>query len=138
LELRSRGVWTEEVPLVSSSNDGPPPVKRRRVQGHRPSGVEVDEVDLSTETEGEEDGMKSKHDPERHLRKQRQPSPSAISVASTTSADSVDQTDVIKVAKLEWLDRSLQAGELVPIDPFVVYQACKTENPTPAKAATTA
>lgn len=138
LELRSRGVWTEEVPLVSSSGDGPPPVKRRRVQGHRPPGLEVDQVDLSTETEGEEDGMKSKHDPGRHLRKQKSPSPSAISVASTASADSVDQTDVIKVAKLEWLDRSLQAGELVPIDPFVVYQARKTANPVSTKATTTA
>lgn len=141
LELRSRGVWTEEVPVVSSSGGGPSPVKRRRVQGHRPSGLQVDEVDLSTETEGEEDGMKSKHDPGRHLRKQKSPSPSAISVASTAStasADSVDQTDVIIVAKLEWLDKSLQARELVPIDPFVVYQARKTEKPTSTKAATTA
>lgn len=76
LELRSRGVWTEEVsgsgsvsaPLRTSPE---PPVKRRRVdvvQQGKPRGAQLEDIDLGTETEDEEDGMRSLHDTRGHLR----------------------------------------------------------------------
>lgn len=130
LELRSRGVWTEEVPAEVQDEA---PVKRRRVQ----PDSQLDDGDLSTESEGEEDGVKSQHNPGRHLRK-RSPSVGAVSVISTLSGNSEQQKDVIKVVKLQWLENSLKAHELLPINSYIVYQARIIENPTAAKPITTA
>ena len=136
LELRARGVWTEEVDVASLAStreeSGEPAVKRRRVQR---STVPVDEIDLSTESEGEGDGVKSQHDPERHLRSQR-----SVSVASSSemAGSSTQETDVIQVVKLAWLEQSLEAQELVPMDPFLVYQARICESPTPNAASSMA
>lgn len=135
LELRSRGVWTEEVDVPSVSRDEgshESPVKRRRVQG---STTHAEEVDLSTESEGEEDGMKTQHDPGKHLRRQR--SVSVTSSDSATGSSKQQPTDMIKVVKLEWLEKSLVARELVPTDPFLVYHARISENSTPTKTAST-
>lgn len=128
LELRARGVWTEEVDGASAATrgeSGEPAVKRRRVQG---STVPVEEIDLSTESEGEEDGVRSQHDPDRHLRRQRSVS---VGSSSAMAGSSTQPTDVIKVIKLAWLEQSLEAQELVPMDPFLVYQARICENPIP-------
>lgn len=127
LELRARGLWTEEVndvALTSTREEpGEPAVKRRRVQE---SAVPVEEIDLSTESEEEEDGVRSQHDPERHLQRRQR----SVSVYSSV----VEQTDIIKVVKLAWLEQSLEAHELVPMDPFVVYQARICENQVPKTA----
>ncbi|KAI9927665.1 hypothetical protein AWENTII_006506 [Aspergillus wentii] len=115
LELRSRGVWTEEAALPSSPE---PPSKRRRI-GHSQeerSAAGPEGGGLSTETESEEDGAKSQHDLSKHLRKPK-------------SLPFHDQSVDIKVVKLEWLDRSIETEELLPIDPFIVYQARKIEPP---------
>lgn len=109
LELRSRGVWTEEIGPVERPVE--PAVKRRRMEVEEKSDV----IDLCTETEDEEDGMTGQHHPANHLRRPSLPRPD-------------EQVDV-KVVKLEWLDRSLEAAELVPIPPFVVYQARKIDPP---------
>ena len=138
LELRSRGVWTEEVDVPSAStSEGPrePAVKRRRVQG--PS-THTDEVDLSTESEEEEDGVKSQHDPGKHLRRQRSVSVTSSNPAAVSSEQQQQADTTIRVVKLEWLEKSLEAGELASIDPFLVYHACISENSTPTKAASTA
>lgn len=104
LELRARGIWTEEVLSVE------PPVKRRKVERVLPQEV-PGVVDLCTETEEEEDGMTGRHHSGNHLR--RPP---------------LSEGD-IKVVKLEWLEKSLEDGELAPIPPFVVYQARKIAPP---------
>lgn len=135
LELRSKGVWTEEVdvPSVSRDESSPEPaVKRRRVQG---STTHAEKVDLSTESEGEEDGVKTQHDPGKHLRRRR--SVSVTSSNSATGSSKQQPTDIIKVVKLEWLEKSLEARELVSTDPFLVYHARISENPTPTKTAST-
>lgn len=52
LELRSRGLWTEELPIT----DAKPPKKRRRVDNIKSATSKVEDpivVDLSTESEGE-------------------------------------------------------------------------------------
>jgi DNA polymerase IV len=115
LELRSRGLWTEEIPLQTATSE--PPTKRRRIHGETQARVE--EVDLSTETEGEEDGVRSKHDSRRHLKKP----PSAAGLP--------DAADTISVAKLEWFTQCLSSNALLPIGPYIVYQARKTARPPP-------
>lgn len=124
LELRARGVWTVEVGFDDKAVGDRRPVKRRRVQD-----PQVEKVDLSTETEGEEDGVRSRHDPGRHLRG-RSASPDGISDASQSS-DGSEQADIISVVKLEWLDRVLETRELVPMEPFVVYQGRIVEKTAP-------
>lgn len=145
LELRSRGVWTEEVsgsgsvsaPLRTSLE---PPVKRRRVdvvQQGKPRGAQLEDIDLGTETEDEEDGMRSLHDTRGHLRRPRSVSPDTASVASTpsltssvaTALEDHEQADVVTVVKLDWLSEVLRTGTLVPLDPFVVYRGRRTAQP---------
>ena len=132
LELRARGVWTEEVVSVDEEE---PPVKRRRVSV---GGDNVDRKDdelqdgeLNTESEGEEDGAESQHT-RKHLRRR------SVSVASSSTAGSERVKDVIKVVKLQWLEKSMEAQELLPMDPYIVYQARIVEAPTTAKPTTTA
>ena len=134
LELRGRGVLTEE---VSASGEGEgdrePPVKRRRVGNHDEDGNGVGQLqdgDVSTESEGEEDGMESQHNPGRHLRKK------SVSVASTSTAGSEQGKNVIKIVKLQWLEKSIEAQELLPIDPYLVYQARIIDPPTTTKPTT--
>lgn len=137
LELRSRGLWTEEVPLMTTTTTGPeqgpgPPVKRRRLSEERqrttPEVVKEREAEaeLSTESESEVDGERTRHDPRKHVRSKSR-SPSAGSVASSATTDSSsfskEQESLIKVVKLEWLDKCLETGELVPLDPYVIYHA---------------
>lgn len=80
LELRSRGVWTEEV--------HPHPRKRRRIErdDDSPGNKKLDPADLSETEEGE---------------------------------------GYIKVVKLDWLDKSIEAGKSLSLHPFLVYQARK-------------
>lgn len=121
LELRSRGLWTEEIPLQGATSE--PPTKRRRIHGETQARVE--EVDLSTETEGEEDGVRSKHDSRRHLKKPQ----SAVGLP--------DAADTISVAKLEWFTQCLSSNALLPIDSYIVYQARKTARPPPPPSVST-
>ncbi|OOF92463.1 hypothetical protein ASPCADRAFT_517854 [Aspergillus carbonarius ITEM 5010] len=129
LELRSRGIWTEPISKPE------PPRKRRRVDARvsKPAG-QTDIVDLSTETEDEEDGMRSRHDPSRHLNRPPPFSPSAefttINPSDASSVSSpVEQPDTICVVKLDWLDQCLIAQEILPIDPYIVYLARRVTRP---------
>ncbi|KAB8259790.1 high-affinity nickel-transport protein-domain-containing protein [Aspergillus pseudonomiae] len=127
LELRSRGVWTEDLDLSTSR----PPAKKASIHEPTPRPVEfvaeVDVVDLSTETESEEDGVRSKHGTGKRLKRPRPRSVSSDRSSVESSSDK--QADTLRVVRLEWLDRCLESKELVPIDPFVVYQARKVERP---------
>ncbi|KAB8219930.1 high-affinity nickel-transport protein-domain-containing protein [Aspergillus novoparasiticus] len=111
LELRSRGVWTEDLDLSASKT----PATRSGIHEPTPRPVEVvtevDVADLSTETESEEDGMRSKHSTGKHLKRPR------------------PRADILRVVRLEWLDRCIESKELVPLDSFVVYEARKVERP---------
>ncbi|KAF7594556.1 hypothetical protein BBP40_009004 [Aspergillus hancockii] len=137
LELRSRGVWTEDLDLATTKG----PTKRRHV--HEPTSgsakavAEVEAVDLSTESESEEDGMQSKHDTGRCLKRlgPRSVSSDEASAASASSAP-YKQTDMLQVVRLEWLDQCIEAKELVPIDPFVIYQARKVDRPATEPSST--
>ncbi|KKK14550.1 hypothetical protein AOCH_007749 [Aspergillus ochraceoroseus] len=119
LELRSRGLWTEEASEPSSQ----PAAKRRRIQ----EGEE--QIDLSTEDESEEDGGRGRRAPAAHLK------PSAAFLSTRveereSSLDTMSQEDLIRVVRLEWLDRCIEAQEiLLPLDLFVVYCARKIERP---------
>lgn len=127
LELRSRGLWTEELLKTPSPE---PPMKRRRternVKEHATAHVEEPEViNLDTESESEVDGERSQHSPEKHLRKPRSLSPTAASTKSTATTSSSltsGPEGQVKVIKLEWLHKCMDAGESLPLDPYVVYQ----------------
>jgi DNA polymerase IV len=114
LELRSRGVWTEEVTPVSTSANPEPPTKRRRTEEpHEVNDPPVEIIDLSTESESEEDGARSRHDPTPHLVKKAEL-----------------HEDTVTVLKLEWLDASIQAGVCIPPETFMVYRGQKIPTPT--------
>ncbi|KAE8352236.1 hypothetical protein BDV28DRAFT_149212 [Aspergillus coremiiformis] len=141
LELRSRGVWTEDLDLATSKV----PDKRSRI--HEPALRSVEALaetgvaDLSTETENEEDGVRSKYDARGHLKRRRPRSissdrSSVASPPSVSSSLSKEQTDILRVVRLEWLDRCMETKGLVSIDPFVVYQARKVEHPATQTSST--
>ncbi|KAI9038016.1 terminal deoxynucleotidyl transferase [Aspergillus affinis] len=146
LELRARGVWTEEVPASHSSvspagrwKGEEPPAKRARVsEGARIDGLSRDDtpnmtgpsneaIDLDTETESEEDGMEG-HRGEKHL--QRPELVSAVPSKETARAE----PNVIQVVKLSWLDECIAANSLLPIDSYLLYKARKVARPAGAEA----
>ncbi|CAG8389735.1 unnamed protein product [Penicillium salamii] len=122
LELRSRGIWTEEyapppasAPRTHTSTTQP--TKRRRTTlSTEIKNVPTEVIDLSTESESEEDGVRSCHDPSKHLVKENPPD------------------DLITVLKLEWLEESIRAGRSLPTTPFVVYRGHRIPAPTTTKA----
>lgn len=126
LELRSRGCWTEESPSFPapaqtiSSGDKEPPLKRRKAERSN-SAVTAEKseiIDLSTESESEEDGVTNRHGQSQHL----------VQVN--------DPPGTITVLKLEWLDRSISAEKALPHHLFIVYKGQKTQvpgNETPTK-----
>lgn len=123
LELRSRGIWTEEfapVPASSRKSAGTAqiPAKRRRTEICNQARHTPDEIiDLSTESENEEDGARSRHDPSKHLVKKTDP-----------------PDNTVTVLKLEWLEASIEAGQCLPQSPFLVYRGRKIPPPTTTKA----
>ncbi|CAL5875184.1 uncharacterized protein PFLUO_LOCUS9488 [Penicillium psychrofluorescens] len=121
LELRSRGIWTEDIsePLPAneaSSKDSEPPLKRRRTEQHgQPGGAESEVIDLSTESESGSEKYSAQdrnHLPKRLLQ----------------TAD--DQKGSVLVIKLEWLNSSIKAGKPLPKEPYIVYQGRKRTVPT--------
>lgn len=131
LELRSRGVWTEEVLETGLSGGNEPPVKRAKVSagtegvsmedgevsGLKESAKEV--VELNTETESEEDGMEG-HPAERHLKRPQ---------SEASSAAASNEAGIIRVVRLDWLDRCLAVNALLPMDPYLIYRARKIARP---------
>ncbi|KAL4807321.1 high-affinity nickel-transport protein-domain-containing protein [Aspergillus unguis] len=105
LELRARGVWTEEV--VQREAQTGPPVKRRRVDGLK----ETEEVYLQTEDESQEDGVRQ------------------VPAAYAVKTERGETDGLIRVVRLEWLARCVEAREVVSTDPFTVYTARKIERP---------
>ncbi|KAJ5084122.1 hypothetical protein NUU61_008701 [Penicillium alfredii] len=120
LELRSHGVWTEEIPELSSSQSKAPskkeepPVKRRRIDGsHLPKDAATEIVDLSTESEEEEDGGETRHSPAQDLIQAPE-----------------GQLQIVVVVKLEWLERCIKVEECLPQDAFVIYRGQKVAAPS--------
>jgi DNA polymerase IV len=120
LELRSRGLWTEEViplpksaPKITSSIQQPPTKRRKTEKLDEGSGHSVEIIDLSTESETEENASQSRHDTTLYLAKEKQ----------------LDG-DLVTVLKLEWLDASIQAGMCIPHEPFMIYRGRKIPTPS--------
>ncbi|KAL2813977.1 hypothetical protein BJX63DRAFT_420979 [Aspergillus granulosus] len=138
LELRSRGVWTDEEegglwrPLAPEPEVGPV-VKRRKVDRHgnriKPAAAaEEEEIYLSTEDESREDGVRE------HAAQLKRPQVSVVTQKSMEShAMSAPKegarAGMVQVARLEWLARCVEAQNVLPIDPFVVYRARKVAKP---------
>ncbi|PGG99919.1 hypothetical protein AJ80_09274 [Polytolypa hystricis UAMH7299] len=136
LELRARGLWTEEI--LSSLDDAaqePPPLKRRKVDGggsdvHTAPTSEPQVVDLSMESE-DEDGEMAASDEGRVKKKVLKPSKQQSATEPFFFFDGPE--DGVKVVKLEWLNESITAGHALPIAPFTVYHARKTARPQTPK-----
>ncbi|PGH29847.1 DNA polymerase IV [[Emmonsia] crescens] len=129
-ELRSRGLWTEEVspPTVATTaaSGAGPSAKRQRIGGTRPVHVQpVKEpvvVDLSMESEDENtgaDGGAEKH-PKRVLKPPKSQSDDLI-IPKVEGG--------VIILKFSWLDESLKAGHAVPVAPYIVYHARKVAPP---------
>ncbi|KAJ5885837.1 hypothetical protein N7504_011673 [Penicillium tannophilum] len=115
LELRSRGIWTEEISAIeklmptSPKVDTEPPLKRQKTtKANFTVNAAIEIVDLSTESE-EEDKSRSRHDHSRHI---------------TPKAE--DEAQIIAVVQLDWLDRSIKSGESLSYGPFLVYKGRKS------------
>ncbi|EKV05260.1 Terminal deoxynucleotidyl transferase, putative [Penicillium digitatum PHI26] len=124
LELRTRGVWTEELIPSSASKSagdgiGPPPKRRRRNQYDETKDFPVEIIDLSTESEGE-DRVTHRHDPSNHLISEKK---------------GQELQNFVTVLKLEWMNTSIKSGKCVSQDPFVVYLGRKIPPPPPTTKA---
>ncbi len=109
-DLRTRGVWTEE--NLRKAQVKEPARKRRRVTNSPPSEV----VTISdTESEAADDN---------HL--QTVALSEAVPVKPPIAEDPFELPDLqdrLLVVKLTWLDESLRQRRLLPVEPFIVYDA---------------
>lgn len=100
-ELRKRGIWTDECPLPIQKTSK----KRKR-------GSDATRSSHSSDTESEDDSNQTiKSDPE----------------SLDTLLSSLDQN--IMVLKLTWLQNSVEAGVLLPYQPYLIYLGRITEKP---------
>ncbi|OAX84954.1 hypothetical protein ACJ72_00680 [Emergomyces africanus] len=130
-ELRSRGLWTEEISLpavaTTAASVAGPSAKRRRVGDAKPVHVNVQPVkelvviDLSLESE--EENTDADEGTEIHARKVVRP-------PKSRSDGLIPQVENgIIILKFSWLDESLKAGYAVPLAPYIVYHARKITPP---------
>ncbi|OJD16753.1 hypothetical protein AJ78_03091 [Emergomyces pasteurianus Ep9510] len=126
-ELRSRGLWTEEMlpPAAATTitSGAGPPVKRRRLEDAIPVDVHLQPVkepvvvDLSMESEEENT------DTEEHPRKVLKP-------PNSQSDGQIPQVENgVIILKYSWLGESLKAGHSVPLAPYIVYHGRKVAPP---------
>ncbi|QGA18089.1 hypothetical protein EYB26_005767 [Talaromyces marneffei] len=148
LELRARGVWTEEVvgswPAVGDSKRGTksasesessPSAKRRRLVSPKGKGWhQQDPLELSS-TESESVGVDSRAPspvqgkPGGANRLVSQSSISTIKTTTQQEQDSIVPESHVKVVKLEWITQSIKARRALDIEPFVVYHGKVTVRP---------
>ncbi|KAJ5143626.1 uncharacterized protein N7515_002413 [Penicillium bovifimosum] len=126
LELRSRGIWTEEVipdPTPKrTASDMEPPVKRRRTgEHHGTKDIPIEIIDLDSDTQSEKNEVASQLSSPQHLAQVQKPE--------------LDKK-LVTVLKLEWLQASIASGEMVSQDPYVVYRGRKIPTPTKSTPAT--
>lgn len=145
LELRARGVWTEDVevaalPVVGSSAAGAagkrretlgsesesstPSAKRRRLASSKGKGwSQHDPVDLSSVDSTESEGVgtdaeiKAPSPPKQH----KMPSQSSTGTIELQTQDAIVPENHVKVVKLEWITQSIKARRALDIDRYVVY-----------------
>ncbi|KMU78180.1 hypothetical protein CISG_07020 [Coccidioides immitis RMSCC 3703] len=131
LELRARGLWTEE---ISHPAETPctPPVKRRRLNS--PAGTvspvkEPQTIDLDSVSEFE--GSDRLDTPKKSHKKVLKPpaTPAALAPASIDPPLSPPHDNDIRVLRLEWLRESLAARHSLPMKPYTVYYASKQPRP---------
>jgi DNA polymerase IV len=135
LELRSRGVWTDEEEEGDLRQPPTPEpeirsvVKKRRIDKHGASAriLVEEEVSLNTEDESGEDGVR---EPAARLKRPQMSVPVPESHSSTVSAlKGCAQEGAVRVARLDWLTQCVETQSILPIDPFVVYRGRKVEKP---------
>ncbi|OCK79141.1 Nucleotidyltransferase [Lepidopterella palustris CBS 459.81] len=135
-ELRSLRLWTEEVAISESAahdlKESGPARKKRRVETAFKLSKVVSACDESiTEGETTEDESVVVHD---LARRKREPS-SPILVLEEGSDPALDDIEVngsfnvIKVVKLDWLDRSIDAGRLLLMRDYLVYEGKRIDPP---------
>lgn len=102
---------TEAEPTERSPSTSPRPAKRRRLSAPTQLALGSSDVESDTCSEGEV---------QRRL------------VGPSTPTD-----PTVKVVKLAWFTKSIEAGEVLPMDDYIVYEGRKipTEKPKPRQAA---
>ncbi|KAL1625572.1 hypothetical protein SLS56_007231 [Neofusicoccum ribis] len=113
MELRSRSLYTDDV-TPSSDATGPPTKKRKT--GHlakNPEGPEVVEIPDESPAEGEGDAA----------------------AGAMFLADEL-QGNTVKVIRMEWLDDSSNAGKLLPLRNYLVYEGRPVPEPSSPTAPT--
>ncbi|KAL3486598.1 high-affinity nickel-transport protein-domain-containing protein [Aspergillus germanicus] len=135
LELRSRGVWTNEEeedgfrePSTPEPETGSVVKKRRLDKNGASARIQLEEeVSLNTEDESGEDGVR---EPAARLKRPQMSVPIPESLTSTVSAlKEIARDCAVRVARLDWLAQCVETQSILPIDPFVVYRGRKVEKP---------
>jgi DNA polymerase IV len=135
LELRSRGVWTDDEEQDGSREPSTPEpetgsvVKKRRLDKNGASArIQIEEeVSLNTEDESGEDGVR---EPAARLKRPQMSVPIPESHTSTVSdLKESARGGAVRVARLDWLAQCVETQSILPIDPFVVYRGWKVEKP---------
>ena len=126
LELRARGLWTEEVGETHA-----PERKRRRLNtpqtGAKPV-MEPQVVDLTMHSDAEDDEEEEDTSPGKPQKKVLNP-PDDQPVATKPPLSLSEDDKNVRVIKLDWLQDSLNAGEFLALEPYTVYYGHKIPRP---------
>lgn len=136
-DLKSKGLWTEEVkPSLDSSTDDDAPSssqhssKRLKVehdqQANRDENNAIVIDDSSTASEGEHEGHGSSHRQRRKSTRRKDSTPK-----SGSKPDHLQDEDLVTVIKADWFNESKKVGKSLPFGPFVTYQGRRIEKPKP-------
>ncbi|WEW57822.1 DNA-directed DNA polymerase [Emydomyces testavorans] len=129
LELRARGLWTEETweSVVTPESS---PVKKRRLDSSADNGETAGKpqvIDLDLEPEfGEEDGAGNLL---KIHKKGLNSSVAKTPLVPRSLPLSPAHGDDIRVIKLEWLLESMKVGHSLPLTSFTIYHASKMRRP---------
>lgn len=135
LDLRSKGLWTEEMGTSTGTSVSQPIAKRPKLDHDASSAKEKSDIividDPSTASEGE----REKSYPTKSKAGKKKP---AVPVR-TPSPTELQDDGIIKVIEAKWFEQSKKEGKPLPFDNFITYQARKIPRPispkTPPKSA---
>ncbi|KAK5110188.1 hypothetical protein LTR62_006184 [Meristemomyces frigidus] len=140
IDLRAKGLWTEEVQRAGSvlsnavmldggsemkDEGGERPAKRRRVEDGKSAAAAIildDDVTIPEREFGSSEVLNISA-------KATSPTKARNNVA--TAAEKLDNdSNVIKVVKIEWFEESQKAGEMKPLDDYLTYTCRGVEKPS--------
>ncbi len=143
LDLRCRRLWTEDVTQKAYNTKLPtqpkqrleePSRKKRRIEriAATPRNTKAPLVIDESSTESEPNDVSrstQRLKPHQSSTSSTDSDQAPTSLEPAVSFTSIGAADTVKVVKLDWLDESILAGRLLPLQPYLIYEGRRIPRP---------